>query len=242
MENENLYDKIKDYLGNSPDRFHIMENQIDIEVQMEYFEYSKRLKSQLETEKIINEKDNIFINELDEEYKKELLVKLACIDDVKAFRTIEKYLLNPNENLKNWASLALQESKMLLESKLLDENQVFISTGLGGKNGKLRYFIVILSKGNANLSETQKKIIKNEFDYILKKSDSEIEKLDFSDSLTTIVAIIPISVTLKDLFNAAIDECNQYGNFLKKSFIVTNVKILSMDEIINILKDQNHDD
>ena len=242
MENENLYDKIKDYLGNSPDRFHIMENQIDIEVQMEYFEYSKKLKSDIFTDKVLTEKENIFISDFDEEYKKDLLVRLACIDDVQAYRTIEKYLLNPDDKLKNWAILALQESKMLLESKLLDENQVFISTGLGGKNGKLRYFIVILSKGNILLTDIQKRVIINEFDYILKKYNSEIEKIDFSGSITTVTAIIPISVTLKDLFNAAIDECNQYGNFLRKSFIITNVKILSIDEITNILKDQNHDE
>ncbi len=39
--------------------------------------------------------------------------------------------------------LAFQENKMLLESSLLDENQILISTGLGGKGMKLRYFTVM---------------------------------------------------------------------------------------------------
>jgi hypothetical protein len=56
-------------------------------------------------------------------------------------------------SLKDWAALSLQESRMTLESSLLDENQVIISTGLGGKAKKLRYFAVIAAKRRENFSE-----------------------------------------------------------------------------------------
>jgi len=91
-----------------------------------------------------------------------MLVKLASINSVEAFRTIERYLKEPNHSLRDWAKLAFQESKLLLESKLLDENQVLISTGLGGKGMKLRYFTVILSDTGENLTKIQKKIINSE--------------------------------------------------------------------------------
>ena len=46
---------------------------------------------------------------------------------------------------------------------LLDEHQVFISTGLGGKGKKLRYYVVFLNKKTDEmLNATQQKLLKDE--------------------------------------------------------------------------------
>ncbi len=78
--------------------------------------------------------------------KKEILARLATIEKVECYRVIEAFLEIAEEDLHDWALLALNESRMLLESKILDENQVFISTGLGGKEEKLRYFVALMSR------------------------------------------------------------------------------------------------
>ena len=159
MEDENLYDKIKELFGNIPDNFSILEEEIDIDLQLEYFEFSRKHRNDIEREEILKHKDDVFIPILSSSSKKSLLVQLASIDDVEAYRTIEKYVSKPDTGLRDWAVLAFQESRMLLESKLLDENQVFISTGLGGKENKLRYFIVIMTKKNADFTDFQKDIV-----------------------------------------------------------------------------------
>jgi len=236
MDSENLYDKLNDYLGKAPDNFNILEEQIEIELQMEYFEFSNKLKGNVDEEKTLTDIDRLFAIDTMIGDKKTLLAELASIDKVEAYRAIEKYVKDPDKDLKDWAILALQESRMLLESSFLDENQVFISTGLGGKGNKLRYFIVLLSKKEINFTETQKKLIKSEFDFFLRKQNAEIEKTTFNRNLSTILALIPINVSIKDVFREAINECNQYGNFLKENFIITNVKSLSIGEIKEILE------
>ena len=152
--------------------------------------------------------------------------------------------LNPilniaEEPLKDWALLALNESRMHLESKIMEENQVFISTGLGGREQKLRYFVVLMSKANAELTKTHQMVIQNEFEYILKKFDAELEEVNFSGYLATILLLLPMNFSLKMVFQEAIDECNQYGDFLKDDFIVTNVKTLSFKEIIEFLESKS---
>ena len=127
---------------------------------------------------------------------------------------------------------------MLLESKLLEENQVFISTGLGGKGSKLRYFVVLIGRDDIELSDLQKKVIKNEFEDILSKHDSEIENIDFMGNFATMLVMVPLKVALKDVFRSAIQECNQYGDFMKYNFIITNVKELNLDEIKDFLRKQ----
>ena len=146
MEGENIYDKIQEIFGQVPGSFSILEEQIDIDLQMEYFEVSRLAKKDLDKALTLNEKDEIFNPELDRSKKKALFARLASLENVGAYRTIEKYLKEDHQDLRNWAILALQESRMLLESTLLDENQVFISTGLGGKGSLLRYFIVLILK------------------------------------------------------------------------------------------------
>jgi len=42
---DNLFDKLKEMTGKFPEKFSILEQQIDIKVQMEYFKYSKKAKN-----------------------------------------------------------------------------------------------------------------------------------------------------------------------------------------------------
>ena len=47
-EYENLYEKIQEILGNNPGSLKIMEEKIDMDLQVEYFECSKRLREEME--------------------------------------------------------------------------------------------------------------------------------------------------------------------------------------------------
>lgn len=238
MGKKNIYEKIRELLGEKPGNLNILEEKIDINLQMEYFDYSKKIKNNFNTEFIIQNKDDIFNMELDESIRKTRLTELASINDVTAYRTIEKYLELQEPDLRSWAVLALQESRMLLESRLLDENQVFISTGLGGKKSKLRYFVVLVLKSRKKFSPLHKKVIRNEFEILVRKYDAEIEQLNFFSYYVTLLIIIPLTVPVKEMLREAVNECNQYGNFLQTNFIVTNVRELSEEEINNLLKNR----
>jgi len=230
MGDENIHDKMRQIFGKIPD-FSILEEKIDLDLQLEYFESSKKVKEDLDPDQVVMRKDDIFDFKLDEELRKERFAELASVELVDVYRTIEKYVQSGQEELRSWAILALQESKMLLESKLLDKNKVIISTGLGGKDEKLRYFIVLLHKEGIKFNAVQKKVVSNEFEIMIKQHDGLVEKLSFYRDYATLSVLIPINVTLKEVFKNTIRECNQYGDFLKENFIVTNVKELTWDEI-----------
>lgn len=239
-ENENIHDKLQELFGKDPGNFNILQRQIDVDLQMKYFDLSRKVKDELDVEEVLNQSENLFEDEISEEEKKDLLAKLASIEDVKAFRIIEEFYADAPESLAEWTALAYQESRMLIESRLLDQNQVLISTGLGGKGEKLRYFVVLLGRTDNYLTDLQKKVIKSEFHYILNKHDSEIEAVNFSESMATIKAVIPMKEPVKAVFEEAVVECNNYGNFLKDNFIITNVKELSFREIKDFLKNKDY--
>jgi len=232
MDNDNIYDKIMQMFGKIPDNFSILEDQIDINVQLIYFETSKKLKKDKALKNSLEAiKNDLFNVNLEIAEKKDLLVQLANYEDVEAFRLLEKYFETVEPELKDWCALALQESKMNLESSLLDENQVIISTGLGGKGKKLRYFAVIASRNNIQFTPLQKKLIEKELDFVLKKNNGEIENLEFDETFCTLISVVPLNVSIKDLLAQTIEECNQIGDFIDSKYILTNVKVFTKEEI-----------
>jgi hypothetical protein len=232
MEEENIYKRIQEAISSLPENFSILEEQIDIELQMEYFNYGRDLKTGFSPEIILQHRNDLFDSVVPLDEKKNLLVLLAAQEKVEAFRTIEKYAKNPDPELRQWSILALQESRMVIQSSLLDEQQVFISTGLGGRGQKLRYFVVIVGRDNGiDYTPTQQKLVKNELEFAITKIDGELEELTFQDNLAIVVMLLPVKSDIQGVFSSVINECNQYGDFVRQDIIITNVKRMSVDEI-----------
>lgn len=241
-EHENLYEKIQEILGGSPGNMKVLEQQIDMDLQMEYYERSMIAREERDEQWALDNLQYLPEPGYSLEVKKEILARLASIEKVMCYRAIESLLKDAEEPLRSWALLALNESRMLLESKILDENQVFISTGLGGKDEKLRYFVVLMTRTRVDLTQSQQMVIKNEFEYILKKFDAVVEESNFSGYLATILLLLPMNHSLKSVFKEAINECNRYGNFLNDDFIVTNVRVLSFVEIEDFIERRDRQD
>ncbi|MBK3519348.1 hypothetical protein [Carboxylicivirga marina] len=225
--NTKLDQVLKKYSGN----ISILEEAIDVKLQAEYFKESKKQKQELIKADVLSKKEQLFEASVCVEQKKELLCQLASIDDVEAYRTLEKYKQEAAIELTDWSILAFQESKMLIQSALLDEKPLFISTGLGGRGHLLRYFIVLFTHDYQAFSEYQGELIKSEVDYTFKKVAAELEDLTIKGCYVTISALVPIEIPLKKVLSGIVKQCNEIGNFLNPSVLVTNVKKLSANDI-----------
>ncbi|MDR2911123.1 MAG: hypothetical protein LBV47_07160 [Bacteroidales bacterium] len=236
MEDEIFYNNAQNAFDNFPDNFNILEEQIDVEIQMQYFEFVNNNREKTDDINALENGDELFMAETSLERKKEILAMLSVNDNVKAYRTIEKFITLSEGFIKQWAIMSLQENRILLQSTLLDEKQIFISTGLGGKGKKLRYFVVFLNNTpNTTLSNTQQKLLKDELVFELEKNQGEFETINFIEEFSTACVMLPLKTDIKTVFKNIIDECNQYGNFLKPDLIITNVKIMSKEEIVSLL-------
>jgi hypothetical protein len=241
-EHENLYEKIQEILGGAPGSLKVLEDQIDLDLQMEYYEASRKLKHEFDDDWAFEHTQYLEEPGYSEQVKMDILARLASINQVECFRIIEAFSQGAEGKLKDWSLLALNENRMLLESRLLEENQVFISTGLGGRDSKLRYFVVLLTRVGDEINESQQMVIRNEFDFILKGFDAEVEEVEFSENMASVLLLMPMNHSLNQVFTAAISECNKYGDFLREDFIVTNVKTLSFNEIKSYLEKKGKQD
>ena len=140
-------------------------------------------------------------------------------------------------NLTHWALLSLNECRTFLESVLLHEEAGFISTGLGGRDNKLRYYFIVSSKDGLPFSETRKNTLKRAFETISRKYKSEIEEINFEATYAMIGILIPMEVAVGEVIEEGISECNKMSEFLLTDYYVTNVKKPTHEEISKYLKE-----
>ncbi|WP_455787367.1 hypothetical protein [Parabacteroides goldsteinii] len=235
-EEGDVFKKFRDSFSKMDGHFHILEQRVPVELQMEYFKYSEQVRKE-RAKPDLNDMDytafreSLSNPESTTDYKKYILSMLATSREVKAYRMLEDYVQHPDEDVSNWAYMALMESRISLESELSDEKQIYISTGLGGKGEKLRFYVLMLSRDRKPFLEYQRKVIEREFAYFLPKADCEIERLTIGEQYVELVFLIPVRADIKLTLDKVINECNQYGDFLSDIFTITNVKELTEQEV-----------
>ena len=245
-EDNDIFKKFRDSFSKIDGHFHILEQRVPVERQMEYFKYSEKIRKDQDKPDISKMDFSVFEDSLDDpestvEHKKYVLSILATSRQVKAYRILEEYAQAPDPDVADWAYMALMESRIALESELSDEKQIYISTGLGGKGEKLRFYVLMTSKGKKPFQEYQRQTIEREFAYYLPKTDCEIERLTIGEQYVELVFLIPVRTDIKATLDRVINECNQYGDFLLNVFTITNVKELTPEEISEIIS-KNGDD
>lgn len=230
-----ILNQIQELFGAATANIDILDETIDIDTQLEYFEHPRDFKELLNDDDIINSSSEIFKKDTTRNRIKTLLVQLASVNNIKAYRTIESYLKNNNTGLNEWATLALHESKMLIKTNILNENAVLISTGLGGEDNRLRYYLVLLPTEKGSFTDFQTNIITSELEFTLRKNNSLLEDTYITEKYYCALCLIPFGEDLRELFYRVIDECNNYGDFLQYDYIINNTKVLSCDEIDKLL-------
>jgi hypothetical protein len=220
-------------------RFHVLEQRVPVEDQIEYLKYShnvrKRRRKKLDEKEFERFGEKLDSADLSKDEKKKILTLLASSSEIGAYRLLEKYVQHPDEELVHWASMALLESRIAIESELSGERQIYISTGLGGKGEKRRFYVMLHASQEMPFADYQRDVVEKEFEYILPDFDCEIERLTIYDNYVELVLLIPIATDIKKALETVIKECNVYGNFLSKMITLTNVKELDQDEVNQVL-------
>jgi hypothetical protein len=213
----------------------IMEREVGLDTQMAYMRMSKEVKSNLEPNKVMAGRFELWDENSSRKSKRRRLASLASLGSPDAIRTLQKYYETPDRNLEEWTYLALQECKLVFQATMLDHPPMFISTGLGGSDQKLRFFGAFFSQDGKPFEETRQRVISGEVEYMFEKFEGKLEFIAFSGQFVTFWGLVPIDVSLNEKVKAAIEESNFLGAGLRKDFVLTNVKKLTFHELGEIL-------
>ena len=238
-KNEDPFKEFQNSLDNIDGNLHVLDTNLPVEEQMAYFKYSDEVRKNSEDTNVekqieILHNDNSFLEEI-----KYAITYLAISGNVKAYRELENYTGKENDFLTDWLKLARLQAKITLESEFLEEKQIFISTGLGGKGSMLRFFAFFKSTDLIIFSDYQRNLIEKEILFSIQKHKGILEKTTIADNYFTIVFLIDIRKNIRNVLREAVDECNQYGHFINSGFIVSNIKTYTQEEIERELRVEN---
>ena len=223
------------------DNFILTEEPVDLFTQRAYFSFSETIDfDNVDYKEILTGSDKLFYKDSPVESKKKILILLAHRGTPEAYRIIEEYAKSPEAELREWALLSLKECRMFLESILLEEEGGLISTGLGGKESKLRYYFIVSSKDGLPFSDNRKSILSRGLETISHKYNAQIEEVSFEGTYAMIRILIPMSIAVGDIIQGGISECNQMGEFLSLDYYITNVGKPTHEEISTYLEQIKH--
>ncbi len=231
-----MFENIRRYIPD-PDKVKILEVIIDPEIQIEYFDFAQKVRKEENRQEFYKKKNLLFEPDVPIDEKKKILVILPTSREIDDYKVLERYAQNPDPELKDWALLAYNESKNVLQNFLLDEDYTLISTGLGGKDNRWRFFVILIAKNKQKFTDLQKQVIKKEIEFAFKKYGCELEKIDFGDYFVKILGLFPIDNTIENLFDEVVFNINDLGGFLDENYIVTNVKEYNNEEVEKLISD-----
>lgn len=232
-----IYIKLKEIVGEGDTNYSILQERIDVDTQLNFFEVSSHLKEKMTYSKdLLKEGEKLFKKKVSIKDKKELLIKLSLLGEIEAYYIIKDFRESASGELLDWAVLASYQSRIRLTGKYMDEQQVFISTGLGGKGNMLRYFVVFKHNNHVRFSELESKVVKSEIEFVLNRNRSICEKINYESQYIKIYALIPFVTSAKELFQKIIQNCNQLGKFISDNFVITNIKEISDKDLEQYFK------
>lgn len=236
---ERDWKKVKQFFEKKNVQYSVMEEHVDVYVQRRFINLLKSLEKKprefkkKKSEALANAQNLYNDLYLDSE-KRELLVLLATLEDVTAYRAIETFQ-KQDTPLKKWATIALQQSRMLVQATLLEDKTVYVSTGLGGEGKQIRYFGAFIAKRNIRFQPYQLDMIYKEMEQAVNQHNGKIEEHEASKRIVTFTLLLPLDVDVKQMFENIITECNNYGNFLEKNPMLTNVRKFKLQEVEDLV-------
>lgn len=231
-------DQLREILHSIPERFAIAKTGVDFSTQRAYLALAANHEHDLFSEEEVMTKGEALFNAatpVDE--KKETLVLLAHTGTLDAYRVLERFAETTAPELRGWSALALEECRLLLEQGW-GESVGTIMTGLGGEEGRLRYFVVVCSKeGSAALTPAQTVSIERAFLAICNRWDSVLEEVQVQAHYAILKLLVPLDVAVGEVIEGGIGECNQRAEYLDDKYYVTNVRIPTDAEIQQFLSE-----
>lgn len=211
---------------------------IPMEEQKAYFQETRLIRRELQAlgrshlHSLTQIERLLYQKELPMQAKKRLIVELVISLRVEALRILEDFILVVPELYRKWLNMALIEAKAAITSTLIDEKQMLVSSGLGGRDGLLRFMMYFISSSQEPLESYQFSLLERELKYKAEAVGGELEKLYPLRHYIVGQLLLPLEYEPKKLIDSLKAELDLYGNFLSHRYLVTNVRPLEEEEIV----------
>lgn len=231
MDSNYKPNSLRELLPKSLTDFVILEDAIEGKNLQEFVEYKRKNK--------VDENTNLLelLNSQDVENQKIALVNLVDNSEVEVFRALESYYnsLEEESQLKDWAKYTMMRCKISMENSLLGTNRIPMASGLGAKNGKIRFFALLFKEDKTDISPSEQKVITNELNFQGNELENEIEQVIFNNYYFSVVYLCSLKYMPTLIFEKLGKEMKELGLIISPHMMINNVKIMNDQEINEFL-------
>jgi hypothetical protein len=132
----------------------------------------------------------------------------------------------------------VEDGELRLDPDEIFAGATFLSTGLGWKGERLRYFFVVNKPKRKTLVTKEKTSIKKILHEVGERYDGIVGMVDFGKEYALVEISLSPMIAVAEYIDACIDICQKKNAMLSDSFLVTNVVKPSKEVIETYLKDE----
>ena len=214
-KDKRIYEQLRKFLNRLPRNFKVTEQGFNPDIITIFRKEMQKLKN-----KKINfeETKDKLATEKEEETLKSLTIQLASIGSVASLRALETYEKQAPERIREWVQLSIVQCRIKVEQDLSDESVAYITTGLGGKDDKIRYYVA--TKSTEQLTPKHVQFAREEFHDLSKEWSSELETVENMENFLLFKMLIPVNAAIPDMLLEGIKRCG----FLSAQFWLNNMQ------------------
>lgn len=216
-EERNMYEQLQELLGQLSGGFKVVEHGFNPDL-VAYFQKTIEDLKEAPLEEEVEVIQQLLETETDLDTQKKYIAQLAQLGSVPALRALEAYEKTASEELISWVRLSLTQCRIKVESELLDDPIGYITTGLGGKNNKIRYYMA--AKSTEPFTAGRVQFAYQEFRDVLKEWNAELESMENMGDYLLFRMLAPLNIIIPDMISEGIDRCG----FLDSQFWLSNMQ------------------
>lgn len=166
--------------------------------------------------------------------------RLACCKSIEALRFAELLCERLEGDLRYLALMSELELRMQVYEDLTDEPQALIASGLGGVGELVRLNGVAMQARFEPWETYQRELMHSELSRLCEEEGGRIEEELWGQEYYGFRLLIPYYSDVPSLIETFIAGCNEYGQFIHPDCRVTNLILLTHEDIQQVVGYHRH--
>lgn len=218
---------------------HQLNEPVSMLIQGQFYLYNKELREQIGRGHITLDEEDI-INRVtciagDKEVVgaelKRALSELSCTESPRALRVVDELLETLQGEARSWALMAQLELRMRIVGNLVEESQIILSSGLGGRGFLVRLNGYCLNSNLSRWQDYQRELLHTELAYTCSKIGGEVEQELWGEEYFIFTILLPYDVDIQSTLQSFIERCNEFGGFIHPDCHVTNMDVFEHEAV-----------
>lgn len=162
--------------------------------------------------------------------------RLACCQSIEALRFAEGLIERLDGEARYLALMTELELRMQVYEDLTEQPQALIASGLGGEGELIRLNGIAMQLRFEPWQPYQRELLHSELELLCREHGGYIEEELWGQEYYGFRLMLPYYMDIAEMIEQYLNTCNEYGHFLHPDCHVTNMLLLTHEDIQEVVR------